>query len=69
MAKSITRIVLHAPKAIARDPDRPGVPIFTDSGTELAIPSLGVSAKMRNAWLKDGSAAAVDEIGDEASAT
>lgn len=61
MAKSVRKIILHTAKAIARDPNRPGVLVFTDSGTELEVPSPGLTAKMRNAWLKDGSAAAIVE--------
>lgn len=60
MARSVRRIVLNTAKAIARDPSRPGLPIFTDAGTVLHIPSRGLTAAMRNAWLKDGSATAIE---------
>jgi hypothetical protein len=65
MAKSIRRIILHTAKAIARDPDQPGKLLFTDAGTELDVPSPGVTAKLRNAWLVDGSAGAIDIDGSE----
>ena len=51
------QIILHAPKAIARDPGQPGKLIFTDSGTVLPTNSPGLNAKVVGRWLKDGSAA------------
>ena len=50
------KIVLNTPKPIARDENRPGVPVFTDSGTRLAVPSRGLTAAMADAWIADGSA-------------
>lgn len=50
------KIVLNTPKPIARDKSRPGVPIFTDAGTRLAVPSRGLTAAMADAWIRDGSA-------------
>jgi len=55
------KIVLHTAKAIANDPEQPNVPVYNHAGTELAVPSDGVTLKQARAWLKTGAAAWVGE--------
>lgn len=60
------QIILHSAKAIARDRARPGVSLFTDAGTVLAVPSEGLTAKTADRWIKDGSAGALAANPEEA---
>ena len=53
------KIILHTAKAIARDKKQPGRLIFTDAGTVLAVPSRGVTSDQADAWIANGTAAAV----------
>lgn len=55
------KIVLNTAKPIARDKSRPGIPVFTDAGTKLAVPSRGLTAGMADAWIANGSASPVGE--------
>lgn len=53
------QIVLHTAKAIALDKARPDLPSFTDAGTQLAVPSQGLTLDRARRWIKEGAAAEV----------
>jgi hypothetical protein len=53
------KIILNTPKAIANDAAQPGVPRRVDPGTEIVVPSTGVTRDDADAWLKAGHAALV----------
>ena len=50
-------IILHTAKAIANDPERPGVLVFNDAGTVLSVLSEGLTAEDAAEWVRSGAAA------------